>query len=310
MIDFRYHVVSIVAVFLSLALGLFIGSTSLRGKVANDITSRTTSVFNENKKLSGQVAGLQDQFNHFESASEPYLVGNALSGESVIVVSAPGVDNGMRRRLLDELGKAGATVTGDVRIQDPLLDAQQEQFLGTLADRLALSDRPLPNGTGAERAIALLAQVLGTRPQGSSVSPAAAAKVLSAYADGNLVRVSGGTARSGALAVILTAPPKSDVDPKVAEAQQALLLSLADDLDRSAVGAVVAGPETAADAGGTLAAVRGDKELGSSLSTVDSADLPSGLIATILALAEQARGGAGSYGNGAGSRAALPTPAP
>jgi hypothetical protein len=32
-IDFRYHVVSIVAVFLALALGLFIGATSLRGSV-------------------------------------------------------------------------------------------------------------------------------------------------------------------------------------------------------------------------------------------------------------------------------------
>ena len=41
MIDFRYHVVSIVAVFLALALGLFIGSTSLRGPVANFINNRT-----------------------------------------------------------------------------------------------------------------------------------------------------------------------------------------------------------------------------------------------------------------------------
>jgi hypothetical protein len=30
MIDFRYHIVSIVAVFLALALGLFLGSTTLQ----------------------------------------------------------------------------------------------------------------------------------------------------------------------------------------------------------------------------------------------------------------------------------------
>ena len=37
MIDFRYHVVSLVAVFLALALGVLLGTTQLSGVVSDDL---------------------------------------------------------------------------------------------------------------------------------------------------------------------------------------------------------------------------------------------------------------------------------
>ena len=43
MIDFRYHVVSIVAVLLALALGLFLGSTTLQGRVFDDLKGRANA---------------------------------------------------------------------------------------------------------------------------------------------------------------------------------------------------------------------------------------------------------------------------
>jgi len=53
-IDFRYHLVSIVAVFLALAIGIVLGSTELQGPVYN-ILSRTTS------SLQGQLANVSSQ---------------------------------------------------------------------------------------------------------------------------------------------------------------------------------------------------------------------------------------------------------
>jgi len=129
-IDFRYHVVSIVAVLLALALGLFIGGTSLRGTFANDINNRTTRVFNDNKKLEGQLSAVQGELNderRFESAAEPLVLRNALIGQTVVVVSAPGVDGGTRNRLIDALTMAGATVSGDVRLQRPVHGDLQAQ---------------------------------------------------------------------------------------------------------------------------------------------------------------------------------------
>jgi len=312
-IDFRYHVVSVVAVFLALALGLFIGSTSLRGPVGSIITNQTEQVVGKNKQLRDEVGALQNDVRdeqRFETAAEPYIVGNALAGQSVVVVSAPGVDGGTRSDLVKALTAAGATVTGDVRLQDALLDPEQRTFLETLSARLSVPGHTVSSGTGPQRAMTLLADVLGTRPQGTPVPAAAAARVLSGFADGNLLSVNGGVAHSASLAVLLAPPPPSTTaDPKVVEAQDALLLDLARDLDRTAVGAVVVGPVAAADTG-LLKAARGDKDFTTDVSTVDGVDLPRGLIASVLALAEQAKGGVGGYGMRSGSRAPLPSPSP
>jgi len=48
MIDFRYHIVSIVAVFLALALGLFLGSTTLQSTVTDNLSKQA-------KHVTGQV---------------------------------------------------------------------------------------------------------------------------------------------------------------------------------------------------------------------------------------------------------------
>lgn len=314
MIDFRYHVVSIVAVFLALALGLFIGSTSLREPVANDIRQRTSQVVNENGQLHGDLSTAQGQLKKdqsFAAALAPFAVGSRLAGQSVVVVSAPGVESSMRKSLVAMLTTAGATVTGDVRLQSALLDPKQDQFLTTLTGRLQIPGHALPTGaTGAQRAAAQLADVLGTRPGGRPVPTQSAASVLSAYSDGQLVSLGGGTARPGSLALVLAAPPATGVDPQVQQSANATLLELARDLDTSAVGAVIVGPAVAADAGGLLAAARADKTVTRTVSTVDTADQPSGQITAVFALAEQVDGRSGNYGAAAGADAPLPTPSP
>ena len=313
MIDFRYHVVSIVAVFLALALGLFIGGTSLRGTFANDISNRTTSVFNTNKKLQSDKSALQANLRdeqRFETALEPLILSNTLAGESVVVVSAPGADGGTRTDVINALTAAGATVSGDVRLQDALLDPEQGTFLETLSARLSVPGHPVTSGTGPQRAMSLLADVLGVRPQSAPVPAGAAARVLAGFADGNLLTVNGGVAHSGSLAVLIAPPPPTGTpNPKLVQQQDALLLDLARDLDRSAVGAVLTGPVAAADTG-LVKAARSDKNLTADVSTVDGVDLPRGVIATVLALAEQAKGGVGSYGARSGARAPVPTPSP
>jgi hypothetical protein len=312
-IDFRYHVVSIMAVFLALALGLFIGSTSLRGKAASDINHRIKGIQAENKKSQQEKEAALSQLRDalaFESALLPSAVAGRLSGQSVVVVSAPGVDDGLRKQVVGALGAAGATLNGDVRLQDTLLDPQQDAFLTTLTDRVAVPGHPLPTGTGAERALALLADVLGIRPQDQPVSAAAAGRVISAYGDGKLLCVSGDAPHAASLAVLIAAPAPPSSDAATGLPRVNLLATFAHDLDRAALGAVVAGPTAADDNGGLLDAIRGDKSLRAAVSTVDGADLPSGVIATVIALAEQANGRSGSYGSGSGADAPLPSPSP
>jgi len=310
-IDFRYHVVSIVAVFLALALGLFIGSTTLRGKVSADLTTRTENVVHTNGVLRGQLSDARSQLSRagsFDAALTPYAVQGRLAGEAVVVISAPGVDDSMRKDVTAALTQAGATIDGDVRLQDTLLDPAQDQFLGTLADKVAVNGRPLPNAAGAVRALSLLADVLVTNSQQAPVPRTAATKVLSAFDAGNLLSVSGDQAQPASLAILLAAPAPTSGDESAAQQQALLLAALVRDLDRDSNGTVVAGPASADATGGLLDTVRSDKTLRGTVSTVDSVDTPSGVIATILAAAEQTAGRSGSYGSGPGADAPLPSP--
>ena len=88
--------------------------------------------------------------------------------------------------------------------------------------------------------------------------------------------------------------------------RQRAVLTLARALDDRSSGVVVAGPVSSADQGGLLQALRSDNDLREQVSSVDAADTPYGRVAVVLALGEQRTGGAGRYGEGPGSEAAVP----
>jgi hypothetical protein len=305
-IDFRYHLVSIVAVFLALALGMFIGSTTLRPKVAQDLKHRVDNAKANNAKLAAENSALGRQLDaaeRFENQVLPYAVENALAGQTVAVVSLPETDSDQRDAVIDGLDAAGAILTGDVRLRDALLDPSQDEFLRTLTERLALPGRALPESSGTDRALALLAEVLGHRPQRAVVSATAAGRVLSAYETGKLLTVSGDAPRPASLVVVIAGPPQEpepspSPSPSPEDDADTLLASFARYLDEAAVGAVVAGPTAADGDGGFLEHIRSHNTLPPNASTVDGLEITGGVIATVLALAEQREGGAGSYGSG------------
>jgi hypothetical protein len=67
-------------------------------------------------------------------------------------------------------------------------------------------------------------------------------------------------------------------------------------LDLGSAGVVVAGTPDSANDGGLLKAVRSDSEATKIVSSVDVADIPSGQMTVVFALAEQLTGKAGQYG--------------
>jgi hypothetical protein len=196
-----------------------------------------------------------------------------------------------------------------------LLDPAQDAFLATLAQRVSIPTRTLGNGTGTQQALTLLADALVARPQGTQVSAGAASKIVSAFDAGKLLSISGSSPRPASLALLLVAPvPEASASPSAsppATDPQQLLAGFAQNLDDTAVGAVVVGPTDAALDGGVLELIRGDKAERDAVSTVDGAEAPRAAIATVLALVEQADGGAGSYGaDSAGAEAPVPTVSP
>ncbi len=51
MINFRYHVVSLTAVFLALAIGLVVGTAALNGPVADSLNNTVNSLRKDNQQM-------------------------------------------------------------------------------------------------------------------------------------------------------------------------------------------------------------------------------------------------------------------
>ena len=96
MIDFRYHLVSLIAVFLAVALGIVIGTTQLNGPILTDnLQGQVTALQEDKRSLEDQTQALQTQLDDvgvFEEAIGPTLVEDTLAGRSVVFVVAGGQD--------------------------------------------------------------------------------------------------------------------------------------------------------------------------------------------------------------------------
>jgi hypothetical protein len=118
-IDFRYHLVSIIAVFLALAVGLAVGSTALTGKATEALTAAQHKALEDNNALHREKDLLEQEVAADQAvavASSERLLAGLLTGERVVVVAAPGADGSVLSGLTTALREAGATITGQVSL--------------------------------------------------------------------------------------------------------------------------------------------------------------------------------------------------
>lgn len=319
MIDFRYHLVSLIAVFLALAVGIVVGSTALQPavestlhKAESAVKQQIDSVTRQNTTLNQQVGADQA----FAQASVGRLVGHLLTGQSVVLVVAPSPDGQLVSGVTSMVTAAGGTVTGQVLLQPQFFDASDstETKLTALAQSLAASTGLTPTApqtgdpvTGQEAAAQVLAAALVTKTAGGGLTATQAQAVLAGFGQSGYLRVSagsgGGTSLPPAtLAVVVapgTPPSRSDSSP----ANQALL-AVAEQLQSASSGTVLAGSLTGS---GPDSAITAEASAGK-VSTVDNADSVIGQIVVIQALSELLAGHAPtSYG---GRPGVVPSPAP
>jgi hypothetical protein len=313
-IDFRYHVVSLVAVLLALALGLFLGSTTLQGRVFDDLKGRADSVNQQNHLLETQLRASRSQVaagQAFDTALQPQVLAGRLAGETVAVVSAPGVRGSDRSALVTALQQAGAVVTVDVRLSSSYIDPTQSAELGQLAKELP-GRQVGTASSGAAAADAKLADVLVSRSAKTQVSAARISSTLDAFSSGKLISVSGPSpTRQATLGLLLVAAGDTGTPAATLRAQSEVLLSLGRDLGSTGQGAVVAGPAPVVAVPGVLDAARStEASIIKGVSTVDTDDVASGRVATVFALEAAVAGTAGAYGPAADTPLPSPSPTP
>lgn len=324
MINFRFHVVSIVAVFLALAVGIVLGATELRGKALDALNSTSSDLANELNAAHAQNHTLQQQVTGdqgFGQADMARLLSGLLDNQRVVLVDAPGAPGVVINGLTAALRQAGATMTGQVNLQPKLLDASEsnQQFLSTLVQTLASSAAAPSNGTPLQQAAQLLGGAILTKNDpssntGSGESSTIRQDVLSSYGQAGLLSVSGPlsvtgqTAAPATLAVVVTpaaAPAGGDSDP----VNQGLI-TLAQELDTAGLGTVVTGSISGSVTGSAINALR-SSSAGTQISSVDDTDTVIGQIVAVQTLAQELTGHKpGSYGDGPGASGAGPSPAP
>jgi hypothetical protein len=320
MIDFRYHLVSIVAIFLALAVGLLLGSTVLRPYALKGLQAVSKSEQRQIDSLLQTRDQLQRQVaadNQFAQASEGLLVRQLLAGQHVVVVEAPGAPDSVTSGVIHALGLAGASVTGQLQLQASFFDTSPigRQKLTQLAEQVAGQvPAPGPRLTGSAQAQAseLIANSIMTKdnpgqPAAGQLDPTSTA-ALTGLSQGGFLSIASGqpAARATLAVVIIPATPPSTFD---SNEQSQALVTLAQQLDIAGLGAVVAGSITGSGAGSAIDVMRQGGR-GGHLSSVDDADYEIGQITVVHALVERLRGKSGSYGVLATANSAAPSPGP
>ena len=311
MIDFRYHLVSIIAVFLALAVGIVVGTAALNGPIQTNLNNNLSRVTSDKRALEGDVSQLRAELAAADAFAEsvgPRLVRGTLDEQRVLLVTTPQTPPELADRLLPVLEQAGARVTGTLQLLPALADPEQQALVEDLVAQVVPAGVELPDTGAVGRATAELAAALTSPPDGEGVEPEEAQAVVSAFTEADLVEFTpaGEALQPATLAVVLTGPAPEQLPP-AEQAQQLAVVSLAAALDARARGAVVAGPAGSTGEFGTVRAVRSDQALAAAVSSVDNADRGTGLVVLVLAVAEQSRGGAGQYGSGEGASTALPS---
>lgn len=165
MISFRFHLVSIVAVFLALGLGVLTGTTVLNRGIVAQLESQTDQLARTSGRLREELRDLQtetDRWSRFGDQVMEYVVDGRLAGTEAVLITQEGTDTAGIDRVRRGLDAAGAQLQAVLSLDERLAlqtesdvqdliqvlgvdegdpEALSEATAGVLADRLAFGVR-------------------------------------------------------------------------------------------------------------------------------------------------------------------------
>ncbi len=305
MINFRYHVVSLTAVFLALAIGLVVGTAALNGPVVDQLKNRVEALSKDNSNYREQANQYREELNRtqdFATEVSPALLNGKLTGRKILVVVLPS-GREYAEGATAMLKVTGATITGTVTVQDKFFDPANAFELLDLADKASRPTVPadgLPlNSDGVETSSALLALALLQKSQ--PVAPGDLTAVLAAYTEPGYINVSDDFVGGAEATVVVSGLPPVDSDA-ARKNQNAVTLTTRFAIDRP----LIVGGQGIGD-GNLVAEVRADPKLVKTISTVDNVSTEQGQVATAMTVVERVVAGkVGQYGLSAGSSSQVP----
>ena len=312
MIDFRYHLVSLIAVFLAVALGIIIGTTALNEPLQANIEGQVTELEQDKRALEDRTQQLQaqvDTSDAFADAVAPALVDGALAGSSVLLVLGnedvlPEDVEQVSALITEAGGTVGGTISLRPEYSDPSTASSLQNYV--TGPGMPPAGVELPETDDAGQLVgSLLAQVLMTPPGGPAPNGTAASSVLGGLVALDVLASEGDSVAPADYAVVLTSGAFTGED---AAERNATLAELVTALDAAGSGAVVAGDAASAGETGLIGVLRADPTLSAAVSTVDNLGTTAGRVSTVLALGGEAEGTSGRYGTGEDAQPVPPLP--
>jgi outer membrane murein-binding lipoprotein Lpp len=307
-IDFRYHIVSIVSIFMALAVGIVLGAGPLKEDIGNTLTSEVKNLRADKTALRTDLDAAEKGTrarDEFTAASNRSLLAGRLDHTTVSVIVLPGADSGLVKSTTATLTAAGARIGSSIAVQDSWVDPDKATFRSTLGQQLAGQVGVPVDESDGEVVNAVLARSVLTKA-GSTASGAAAA--LEGLRTGELIRYTPDNVVASSVAVVV-AGPVTGSDAASRESRAGKLSDLAGALDAAGAGAVIVASSVQPDATGATSVVstaRANGDQAKELSSVDDGELPMGQASVVFGVLEQEAGKSGHYGLASDAGAPFP----
>jgi Copper transport outer membrane protein, MctB len=303
LINFRYHIVSLMAVFIALSVGIAVG-VSLSPSVDQGLLQQAAQDRKQVTDLRAELdrrKALDNYRNAYDEQVGAAVTAGVLNGQRVAVVAMPDAPASVLRSISDAVVGAGGTVVRDVKVNAEAFDTTNaEDVTDALADYfgpLGLNDTMSP----ATRLGVAVGRSIGSKEIADR--DALAIAVGESLEQRGLVSISKESAAQAQLIIVVTATA-SDPPPTTEE----LTAHVQFDVGLTTrAGVVLAGPNSEDIEGTDVLAARSDPTAVDSLSTVDVADLSSGVTTVVLAGKESLLGRPSQH-YGALARADAPLP--
>jgi hypothetical protein len=302
-IDFRYHLVSLISVFLALAVGIILGAGPLQNAIGDQLTDQVEALRVERTALRDSLTEAQvtlDEQSAYALAAGAELVEGSLQDVRVAVVDVGEVSGTREAEVVSQLEAAGARVVAQSSMTEAWTSAADAVLRGTVADgqRGQLDGMVEDDATTAQ----VLGTVLGVAlteadGEGSESRSTRAVELYQLLSQVGLVDSRFAPSAPAEAVLLLSAgieeegvesTESSEVPEDVDEVGAVLAM-------QAAAGTVVVAGPTAAE-GDLVSALRSDEAATGVLSTVSGLEQEVMRLNVPLALAAQYVGEVGQYG--------------
>ncbi len=299
MIHFRYHLVSLIAVFLALAIGVAMGATVIDRALVDALRDQVSAAERRAEDIKRENDTLKDaraQNDRYRTGLALQAISGKLDGLRVQFVATESLSNDTIARALEASGSAGAVVLPVLRVPAQF----DEKQLAALESLIGSND---PADLWRTVGIALGGKPADENPTTSAEneSPTSEAPaLLPELVEAGVLRGELDTASPDADVVVLLT--SVDVPWEVETVAAGLVPSLP-----VVVGEYVPVGATSAEVvrSGSLAGIRGDERRRDKISTLDSLERDDAPTTLVLVIAAAAAGETGQYGFESGARDGL-----